>query len=406
MPKTQTLTFKRVLTASPAEVYRAFTNSSALREWLCEAAQADPRKGGRLYLWWGSGYYSAGEYTALAPGKKIGFTWRGRDEPEATRVQVSLKARKAGTEVALTHSGLGAGKAWARNRQEITDGWPKALENLQSVLETGHDLRYTSRPLLGISFDDFNAEIAAKLGVPVTQGVRLSSVSEGLGAEAAGLQKGDVLVSLGGRALTDPNSFAPALQGRRAGDTVKVVFYRGPEKKTTQMTLSPRPLAPVPPTPPELAEAVRKIYAEMDAELEKVFAGVTEAQAAHKSAPAEWSAKETLAHLIAGERDNQHWIGDLVGGHEWWYDDWGGNVYPRIVGTTAVYPTLAAVLEELKRNEAEVVAALTALPPEFVARKGSYWRLGHSLLQLASHTQEHLEQIKAALEAGQKKAQP
>jgi hypothetical protein len=81
-------------------------------------------------------------------------------------------------------------------------------------------------------------------------------------------------------------------------------------------------------------------------------------------------------------------------------------VYPRIVGTTAVYPTLAAVLEELKRNEAEVVAALTALPLEFVARKGSYWRLGHSLLQLASHTHEHLEQIKAALEAGQKKAQP
>jgi len=409
MAKTQTLTFKRTVNASPAEVYRAFTNSTALREWLCEAAQADSRRGGRLHLWWSSGYYMIGEYTALEPGKKAGFTWHGRGEPEATRVTVSLKAKSGRrfpsgdvTEVTLSHGGVGSGKKWAKSRKEIEGGWPTALENLQSVLETGRNLRFTLRPMLGISLDEFNADVAAKLGLPVTQGIRLSGVVEGLGAHAAGLQKDDVLVSLGGRRLANLASLPAAVQGRRAGDKVKVVFYRGREKRTVVMELSPRPLPDVPPMAKELAEAVRKVYAETNAELEACFQGVNEAEASHHPAPGEWNAKEVLAHLIVDERDNQRWIADLVGGHEGWYDDWGGNVYPRLAGLTAAYPTVAALLEELKRNQTEITAALAALPPEFVARKGSYWRLGHSLLNLASHAREHLDQIQAAVQAGRR----
>jgi len=46
---------------------------------------------------------------------------------------------------------------------------------------------------------------------------------------------------------------------------------------------------------------------------------------------------------------------------------------------------------------------LAALPPEFVARKGSYWRLGHNLLQLSRHTREHIGQIRAAIESARHK---
>jgi uncharacterized protein YndB with AHSA1/START domain len=41
--KTQTLKFKRTISASPAEVFRAFTHPTALRDWLSNAAQADAR---------------------------------------------------------------------------------------------------------------------------------------------------------------------------------------------------------------------------------------------------------------------------------------------------------------------------------------------------------------------------
>ncbi|MDE3087812.1 MAG: SRPBCC domain-containing protein, partial [Chloroflexota bacterium] len=279
---TQILKFKRTVNAAPAEVYRVFTNSTALREWLCNSAQASPHKGGRLYLGWNSGYYAAGEFTAVVPNKKIAFTWRGRGEPDVTRVRVSLAEREGGTIVSLTHSGIGTGKAYAKTVTGITHGWQVALENLQSVLETGQDLRYVRRPMLGINVSDFNTEIAAKLGVPVTEGVRLDGVIEKMGAHAAGLRKDDVIVKMGNKKITGFVALATALQRRRAGDKLPVVFYRGSERKTVTMELSRRPLPDVPWKPTELSEAVRRLYAAQDTELAQCFQGTSEQEASHK----------------------------------------------------------------------------------------------------------------------------
>jgi len=66
----QTLTFKRTIGVPPAEVYRAFVHATALRDWLCDAAQTDARPGGRLYVWMRSEFYAAGEFVKLEPGKK------------------------------------------------------------------------------------------------------------------------------------------------------------------------------------------------------------------------------------------------------------------------------------------------------------------------------------------------
>lgn len=400
---TQVLKFTRTVNAPPAEVYRAFTNSTALREWLCDAAQADPRKGGRVHLWWNAGYYTTGEYTALVPGRKVAFTWRGQDDPDATRVQVSLAVKNGVTRVTLTHAGVGAGRAWAATVQGFQHEWTKNLENLQSVLETGHDLRLTLRPLLGINIGEFDATVAARLGAPVWEGLRLDGVVEGLGAHAAGLQKDDVIVSLAGKKVAGWPTMAAALRAHRAGDEVKVAFYRGAEKRTVTMKLSPRPLPEVPAMAEALAEAVRKQYGDLDVELARCFERVSEDEAARRPAPGEWSAKEIVAHLIIGERDTHAWIADLIGGQERWSDSFTGNDLSRHRATAAIYATVPTLLEELQRNEAETVAMLAALPAEFVARKGSYWRLGYSQLSLADHTREHFGQIRAAIEAARKR---
>jgi uncharacterized protein YndB with AHSA1/START domain len=403
----QTLIFKRTVNASPAEAYRAFTKAIALREgWMCDVATTDVRVGGRLYLWWNSGYYTSGEFTALEPNKAVAFTWHGRGEPGATQVQVSLTPTEGGTEVTLTHSGFGAGPEWVEPRKDSEHGWAIGLENLQSVLETGQDLRFVRRPMLGINLGEFNDEIAAKLGVPVSEGICLQGVLEGMGAQAAGLQKDDVLVSLGGQATTDFPTLVKALQGRRAGETVEVVFYRRGEKKVVAMKLSPRPIPEVPPTPAALAEAMRKLYADFQAELTACLAGVSEAEAAHHPAPGAWNALETVGHLIAVERENQTWITDLLNDDERWSDRFENPtaVPARVGAIAAAYPTLAAIVEELQRSQAEVVAMLAALSPEFVAHKSSYWRLGSNLLQQPlDHVREHCAQIRAAVQAARGK---
>ena len=42
---------------------------------------------------------------------------------------------------------------------------------------------------------------------------------------------------------------------------------------------------------------------------------------------------------------------------------------------------------------------LAGLPPEFVAAKRTYWRLAFGQLQGGNHTQDHLQQIQAAVAA-------
>ena len=401
----KTLTFECTVNAPASQVYRAFTNSTALREWLCEAAMADPRPAGRLYLWWDTGYYASGEFTAVTPDEQIAFTWYGRNNPGPTQVVISLEEGEKGTHVTVIHDGIGSGEEWAETVKQFERGWEVGLENLQSVLETGQDLRFVLRPMLGIMVGEYNAEVAARLGVPVTEGMRLEGVVEGMGAAAAGLEQDDVIVGIGDVEVTGWYSMDNVLRVHRAGEQVKAVFFRGGEKLSVTMKLSGRPLPEVPTTPKALAEAIREHYAAADGELDAFLEGVTEEDAAYHPAPGEWNVKEILAHLIASTRGWHFFLIDMINDDEPWYDHWEShtNVPARHEATLAVYPTIAELLAEFNRNRAETVAILAALPPEFVARKGSYIKLGYRMLDAPGyHMRQHLEQMREAVEAARK----
>jgi len=402
--KNRAIKFAQTVNAPPAQVYRAFTNATVLRRWLCDAAQADARKNGRVYAWWSTGYYAAGEFTTLTPEKKIAFTWRGRGEPAATRVQITLAAKGDRTTIALTHSGLGTGKTWDATAKQIARGWQVGLENLQRLLETGQDLRLVRRPMLGISAAPLTPEKIARLGVPIKEGICLDGVVEGKGAQAAGLQKNDVIVGLVGKRVNNFPALLMPLRARRAGDKVQVVFYRGAEKKKVTMELSARDFPTVPATRAELVTALEKMYAAADAELVSCFDGVSEIEADHAPAPKEWNAKQVLAHLIIVERENHSWIADLIDDSERQSDNLANptTVPARVDAITQTFQTVPALREELQRNEIETVKMIAALPLEVIARKDIFWQMGYNLLQIADHTRGHLGQIRAAIESARK----
>jgi uncharacterized protein YndB with AHSA1/START domain len=188
-----TIKIEKYIQAPPSEVFLYLTNSTALRDWLCDGATADPKVGGRLYMWWIGGYYTSGEYLKLEKDKFISFSWFGREEPHATRVDITLKKEKAGTLLKLAHRKLGKNSRWIAIGNEYEKQWKKTLDNLVSVLENGADLRITTRPMLGINTDLFNASIAEKLNVPIIQGLRIGGVVDGFGAQKAGLKADDVI---------------------------------------------------------------------------------------------------------------------------------------------------------------------------------------------------------------------
>ncbi len=395
---TQTKPLQVTLQAAPALVYRAWTNSTALREWLCDVATTAPRVGGHFFLAWHYGFTASGTFTHLVPGKKIVLDWRGGADPVSSELVIHLEPAGTGTRMTLVHRGLENFLDPVATAAHFEQEWRSSIPNLVSVLDEGPDLRITQRPMLGVLLGNFSQEIAEQLGVPVIEGIHVDGVVQGTGAEAAGLQKDDVIISVNRIPMPGIANLGEAISRRKAGDVLEVVYYRGAELRTTQMQLSARPVPEIPANPAELAEHLRRVYSEALASLDELLADVTDEQAARRPAPDGWSVRETLAHLIHAERSRQATIYQTICGEEAQFDSRLPNLPVRIQATLAAYPTLPNLMEELKRLSAETQAMLRHLPEEFLARKGSYWKLGYHTLNYSEHITEHLAQIKATLE--------
>jgi uncharacterized protein YndB with AHSA1/START domain len=393
---------EKFIQAPPAEVFVYFTNSTALKDWLCDLATVDPRPGGRLYMWWNGDYYTSGEYLVIEKDKSVSFSWFGREEPHATRVDVTLKNQKGGTLVRLIHRKIGKNQKWNEIGAEYEKQWAKGLENLASVLENGPDLRITNRPMLGIYTDIFNAGVAEKLSIPIKEGLRLGGVVEGLGAQKAGLQADDVIVEMNGQNITGAATFASFIGNKLAGEIIEVTFYRCAEKITVKMTLSGRPIPPIPASGIELSKQIEPTYIRFENEIETLLNDTSDLESTKKPAPSEWSVNEVLAHLIHSELGWQNLVTEIMGGHESFSDDWGGNIQAYIDAIVSVFPTKTELFKQLKIHDAVTLKLLANIPQEFLTHKGRFWKLAFQANQNPYHLQTHLEQMKAAIHASRK----
>ena len=408
----KSIEFVESIAAPKEQVFAAFSSSVALQSWFTDFAEADFTEKGRLYCWWNVGYYASGLFTTIRTDEQIGFTWSGPDEPHGTFVDIFFISKEdipkayapevdltemRSTEVRIRHSGIGAGNEWTERISAYKNGWETALANLKSVLESGLDKRIFDRPMLGIIPGDLIDDDKAKeLGIPVSHGVILAGTIEGMGAEAAGLQKDDVLVSLNRRELNSYQGFTQALAHTKAGDVVDVISYRGGEKRTIQMTLSRRQIPEAPQSAQDLGNSVAKIYAEVAAERDSLFEGVSDANASARPDLDSWSAKETLVHLLYTERWLHLAISLAVS------EQRTGGFANQIdfIGAVASLYTLEGLLAELKQSEAITVAALKALPDDFVADKRKFLSLVYNIGQgYAQHSRSHFDQMKKAIEA-------
>jgi membrane-associated protease RseP (regulator of RpoE activity) len=278
--------------------------------------------------------------------------------------------------------------------EQAEKGWSVGLENLQSTLKTGIDLRLARQPFLGIYPALLDAERAAKENIAVDRGIYLNGTVEGTGARAAGLGAGDVIVALDGAETPGFQELNAVLRAHRAGDVIDVELVRGQNRETVQMTLGERPRADVPDTAQELAERVAEQYRQTDVELKAALEGVTEGEAEQCPAEGEWSVKQVLAHLSISERDLQSFLASVA--LDGWLDGGQGNpaIIPgRLAAVVAVTPTVDGLLARFLADEAETVAFVRGLPKEALTHKARYYRISQFLAYLSLHLQVHIEQI-------------
>lgn len=82
------------------------------------------------------------------------------------------------------------------------------------------------RGYLGVQVLGLTPELRAHFGAPEDAGVLVAKVEGGSPAAAAGIEVGDVLTAVDGKAIAGPQSLALAIREKKAGESVNVDFLR------------------------------------------------------------------------------------------------------------------------------------------------------------------------------------
>jgi 2-alkenal reductase len=96
-------------------------------------------------------------------------------------------------------------------------------------------------PFFGVQTINVTEERAAAEDLSIDHGAYVDAVTPGSPADEAGVEEGDVIVSVDGQEITRSDPFIEVLFQHQPGDTVSVVLQRGEEQVTVEVTLGERP---------------------------------------------------------------------------------------------------------------------------------------------------------------------
>ncbi len=137
---TPSLTIKRQLNATPAEIFEAWTDPTLLMQWfgpenvVTQDVSVDPRVGGgfRVVMLEDTGerHEVSGTYYEVVANEKLVFSWSWITTPErVSRVIVTFKPDGAGTILTLLHEQLFDEQAVKGH----THGWTGSLAKLETL---------------------------------------------------------------------------------------------------------------------------------------------------------------------------------------------------------------------------------------------------------------------------------
>lgn len=102
---------------------------------------------------------------------------------------------------------------------------------VEELIQTGT----IKRPGLGVTcrlLQGYNSRYEVIYGMEVVE------VTEGSGADIAGLQSGDIILELDGEAIQSDTAMRAWLYSKQIGDVVELTVQRNGEKFTVQVTLT------------------------------------------------------------------------------------------------------------------------------------------------------------------------
>ena len=97
-----------------------------------------------------------------------------------------------------------------------------------------------TRGYIGVQIQTVDETMAKAIGLDKAKGVLVQSVQKGGGGDEAGLQAGDVILSVDGKEVNASNELQIYINSKRPGDVVKVTLFRDGKTMDKDVTLKPR----------------------------------------------------------------------------------------------------------------------------------------------------------------------
>ena len=398
--ETTSVTVERTVNASAERLYQAFQSRDEYNNWFCNNSFVQAREGGLyLFIWNAEQYSATGLIKELVENEKVVFTWRstwqGEESDYPEILTVTFDEADDGTKVTFFHEGMPP-----EGKEGYEWQWNKRLDDLKQYVETGALPNIVNRVIIGIFPGAVDNETAEKLGLEQGTFSRVTNLVPDYSAEKAGIQVGDIITHLNGQKIGPSNPMNAAVADNKPGDEVDVTVARDDETLALTMPLSPYPVPDIPDTYVALADTVAPQYDQLIEQITALFDGVTEDQANAAPAEGEWSASMVIAHLIYSEQQFQEGIGaHFANGTP---QHWSGNDTTRLTAIVTVNPGIEGIIGALRREYDETLAIWRNFPDETAnSNKSFLWLDAFNVMGWIQHTQNHLAQIKEAIEAAQ-----
>ena len=149
--------------------------------------------------------------------------------------------------------GVNAQIASSGNRANSGVGFAIPIDTAKEVIPDLRSSGEVKRAYLGVSSTAVDSQIARELDLPADRGALVQTVVRGGPADDAGLRGGqrqtdsgvaaggDLIVKVGDREIADPSALAAVISALKPGETVRIEYFRGDQRRSAEVKLAERP---------------------------------------------------------------------------------------------------------------------------------------------------------------------
>lgn len=133
---------------------------------------------------------------------------------------------------------------YSRSGGSLGIGFAIPVTTVKSVMDSIIKNGQVVRGYIGVEPQDITPELAESFGLKKTNGAIIAGVLKGGPADKAGMQPGDILVSVEGKTVTDMADMLNQIAQLSPGNKAKIVILRRNQENTLNVTIGVRPKAP------------------------------------------------------------------------------------------------------------------------------------------------------------------